>query len=145
MNFLERGQYFGQTNKTIRLQGITLTDTEYTQDKVDWHYHQNAYFTFILYGKLLETNKKETYHCAAGTLLFHHWQEPHYNIKPNGNTRGFHLEIEQDWFENHYDNIKGLEGSINISNPDTKLLLLKLIKETGHTTIFPQCPSRNYW
>jgi AraC family transcriptional regulator len=58
MQHLQTGQFFEQTNTTIHLDGITLTDTEYTLDKVDWHYHENAYFTFILQGNVIEGNKK---------------------------------------------------------------------------------------
>jgi hypothetical protein len=49
MKQLSTGQFYGQTNETFHLNGITLTDTEYTHSKVDWHYHQNPYFTFILH------------------------------------------------------------------------------------------------
>lgn len=59
MKVLTTGQFHGQTNKIHTLDGITLTDTEYTQAKVDWHYHENAYFTFILQGQVLEGNKKK--------------------------------------------------------------------------------------
>lgn len=56
---LTNGQFFGQTNDTTYLNGVTLTDTEYTHEKVDWHYHENAYFTLILEGRVIEGNKKE--------------------------------------------------------------------------------------
>lgn len=125
-----KGEFYGQTNKTINLEGITLTDTVYTQDKVDWHYHENAYFTFILQGNVIEGNKKEIYNCSEGSLLFHNWQEPHYNIKPEGFTRGFHIELEKSWFDNLEFNTTNLQGSINIANPDLKFLLYKIFKET---------------
>jgi AraC family transcriptional regulator len=130
MKHLQTGQFHGQTNKTIHLDGITLTDTEYTHDKVDWHYHENAYFTFILQGNVIEGNKKEVYNCSAGSLLFHNWQEPHYNIKPEGFTRGFHIELEKKWFDNFAFDMDNLQGSINISNPDIKIILYKIFKET---------------
>ncbi|OLY94341.1 hypothetical protein SAMN05444008_10575 [Cnuella takakiae] len=41
---LTEGQFFCQTNESTHLQGITLTDTEYTHDSVDGYCHQNAYF-----------------------------------------------------------------------------------------------------
>jgi len=126
----QTGEFYGQTNKTINLDGITLTDTVYTLDKVDWHYHENAYFTFILQGNVIEGNKKEIYNCSAGDLLFHNWQEPHYNIKPEGFTRGFHIEIEKNWFDDLDFNTTNLQGSINISNPDLKFLLYKIFRET---------------
>ncbi len=130
MKHLQTGQFHGQTNQTIHLEGITLTDTEYTQEKVDWHYHENAYFTFILQGRVIEGNKKEVYHCSEGSLLFHNWQEAHYNIKPKGFTRGFHIELAQQWFEDMDFDLRNLMGSINISNPDIKLSLYKIFKET---------------
>lgn len=112
MDSLHAGQFFGLTNTNIQLGGLTLTDTEYTHPYVDWHYHENAYFTFILCGEVVEGNQKEIYHCSAGSLLFHQWQEPHYNIKPNGFTRGFHVELRPDWFETHGLNKNSLQGSI---------------------------------
>jgi AraC family transcriptional regulator len=130
MKHLQTGQFHGLTNTTIHLNGITLTDTEYTHDSVDWHYHENAYFTFILDGNILEGNSKEIFHCSAGTLLFHNREEPHYNIKPDGFTRGFHIEFRKSWFDNFAFEINCLQGSINISNPDIKILLYKIFKET---------------
>lgn len=130
MKQLRKGIFYGQTNETIALEGITLTDTVYTHSKVDWHYHEQAYFTFILEGQVIEGNKKEIYHCAPGSLLFHNWQESHYNIKPDGFTRGFHVEIEKRWFDDFNLSDENIQGSINISNPDIKLLMHKIFRAT---------------
>lgn len=129
MKQLSTGQFYGQTNETFHLNGITLTDTEYTHSKVDWHYHQNPYFTFILQGNVIEGNKKEIYHCSAGTLLFHNWQEPHYNIKPDGFTRGFHIELEQKWINDFSISLNNLQGNLHLKDPDLKLLLYKIFRE----------------
>jgi len=137
MKQLQTGEFYGQTNQTIHLDGITLTDTEYTLDRVDWHYHENAYFTFILQGNVIEGNKKEVYNCSPGSLLFHNWQDPHYNIKPEGYTRGFHIELDNAWFDQLDFNIDRLQGSTKIKNVDIKFLLYKIFKETkieDHTT-----------
>lgn len=130
MKHLKTGQFHGQTNNTILLNGLTLTDTEYTHDRVDWHYHENAYFTFILQGNVIEGNKNEVYNCSTGSLLFHNWQEPHYNIKPEGFTRGFHVELEKKWLQNLDLSLGDLTGSLNIQNTDLKLLLYNIFKET---------------
>lgn len=130
MNHLRKGEFYGQTNNRLFLDGITLTDTEYTHDKVDWHYHENAYFTFILQGDVIEGNKKEIYDCPAGTLLFHNWQDAHYNIKPEGFTRGFHAEIEKSWFDAMAFDAAQLQGSINIADPGLKLLMYRIFRET---------------
>ncbi|MBD2705662.1 helix-turn-helix transcriptional regulator [Spirosoma sp. BT702] len=126
---LTTGQFYGQTNELIQLDGLTLTDTEYTHDWVDWHYHQNAYFTFILEGCVLEGNKKETYHCSAGSLLFHYWQESHYNRKPPGFTRGFHIELEPDWLAGLDLDLSQVQGSLNLIDPQLKVLLYKIFRE----------------
>lgn len=130
MQHSRKGEFYGQTNNTLHLDGITLTDTEYTLDKVDWHYHENAYFTFILQGNVTEGNRKEIYECPAGTLLFHNWQDPHYNIKPEGFTRGFHAEIEKGWFDHLDFDASQSQGSLNIANPSLKLLMYQIFRET---------------
>ncbi|MES2268862.1 MAG: AraC family transcriptional regulator [Bacteroidota bacterium] len=130
METLKTGRFYGQTNQTLHLDFATLTDTEYTHDKVDWHYHENAYFTFILDGKVIEGNKKEVYNCTAGNLLFHNWQDPHYNIKPKGYTRGFHIELHEQWFNSLNLHRHNLQGSFAVTNPQIRLLFYKLFKET---------------
>jgi len=127
---LQTGNFYGQTNKTTHLNGITITDTEYTHDKVEWHYHENAYFTFILAGGVIEGNKKEVYNCRAGSLLFHNWHDPHYNIKPKGFTRGFHIELKKDWFNDFNLDQDRLQGSFAVADPDVKFLFYKLFKES---------------
>ena len=37
---LETGQFHGHTNSIIPFNGMTLTDTEYTNDKVAWRRHK---------------------------------------------------------------------------------------------------------
>lgn len=130
MNYLRTGQFFGQTDKTIRCDGLTMTDTQYTVEYVDWHYHENPYFTFIVDGSIIEGSKRETHHCSTGTLLFHNWQEPHYNIKPEGRTRGFQLETKAEWFDNFDLDLNNLPGYINIKQPPVKLLFHNIYKET---------------
>ncbi|AMR32109.1 AraC family transcriptional regulator [Mucilaginibacter sp. PAMC 26640] len=130
MENLTTGTFYGQTNTTIHLDFATLTDTEYTHDKVDWHYHDNAYFTFILDGRVTEGNKKEVYNCTPGSLLFHNWQEAHYNIKPKGFTRGFHIELKEDWFKQMPLKYQNLQGSFAVTNPDIIFLFYHLFKES---------------
>ncbi|HMS38847.1 MAG TPA: AraC family transcriptional regulator [Pyrinomonadaceae bacterium] len=130
MKYLKTGQFFGETDKTFLLEGITLTDTAYTVEKVDWHYHENPYFTFIIAGGIIEGNKKNTYNCPAGTLLFHNWQEPHYNSNPEKFTRGFQLEIKKDWCDSFDIDLDNLSAELNISNPQVKILFHNIYKET---------------
>ncbi|WP_449389389.1 helix-turn-helix domain-containing protein [Chryseobacterium lineare] len=130
MKNLRNGEFFGQTNSIINCDGLTITDTEYTHSFVDWHYHENPYFTFLLQGNMKEGNKKEIYDCSAGTLLYHHWEDAHYNIKPDIFTRGFHINITEDWFKKFELSKEIIEGSFNIKNPAVKLLMYQIFKET---------------
>lgn len=130
MQQLITGQFYGQTHHKMLLNGLTITDTEYTEEKVDWHYHENPYLTFILQGNVLEGNKKEIHHCSAGDILFHNWQEAHYNYKPPGFTRGFHIELGNTWLENRQINLGAISGYLNIQQPDAKMILYKIFKET---------------
>lgn len=130
MNQLKIGEFFGTHYQRSTFENIVLTDTEYTHNKVDWHCHENPYFTYLLEGKLFESNKKQSYYLEPGSLLFHNWQDAHYNIKPPEFTRGFHIELNENWFLNYDIQVKDFEGSINIKNPLTKNLMNKVFIES---------------
>jgi AraC family transcriptional regulator len=135
MRILNRGDFFGDTNQTDLFGSITTTDTVYTHDHVDWHYHENAYFTFILEGKVREVNKKESYDCTAGSLLFHHWEEPHYNLKPPGFTRGFHVELPARWFIECGLDPADFRGSTHLRHPTARQLMYRILNETKNADI----------
>lgn len=130
MEKLSSGEFFGLTSQKLETGGLILTDTAYTHDYVDWHYHENVYFTFILTGKVIEGNKKGKVNLPAGSLLFHNAQESHYNIKPPGETRGMHLELQNRWISEMYPDVELKEGSFEVSCPKTKLLFYKLLRES---------------
>jgi len=130
MNKLKKGEFFGSHYQKLNFKEFTITDTEYTHDKVDWHYHENPYFTYLLEGKLFEANKKEEYYLQPGSLLFHNWQDAHHNIKPPEYTRGFHIELNPDWFNKHNISTVNLEGSLNLRCPLIKSLMNKVFWET---------------
>jgi AraC-like DNA-binding protein len=130
MNKLKTGEFYGTHYQKSAFENITITDTEYTHNKVDWHYHENPYFTYLLQGKLFESNKKESYCLEPGSLLFHNWQDAHYNVKPDEFTRGFHIELNEKWFLNYDIQITDFEGSINLKNPLIKNLMNKVFIES---------------
>jgi len=130
MNKLKKGEFYGTHYQKSAFQDLIITDTEYTHSKVDWHYHENPYFTYLLQGKLFESNKKESYYLEPGNLLFHNWQDSHYNIKPPEFTRGFHIELDKDWFSNFDIEITNFEGSINLKSPIIKNLMNQIFVET---------------
>lgn len=130
MNELKKGEFFGHHYKKSTFEDIIITDTEYTHDQVDWHYHENPYFTYLLQGKLYEANKKEEYYLESGALLFHNWQDAHKNVKAPEYTRGFHVELNSDWFEKHQLSTTDLEGSLQLRNPLLKKLMNNIFLET---------------
>lgn len=131
MNFLRTGHFFGQVNRTIHLSGITLTDTVIeTLENIDWHYHENAYFTLVLQGKLIEGNKTKRYQCSAGSLLYHGWMEPHFNVKLEDNTKFFNIEFDKSRFNDFDFAGEFLQGIFSIENPDIKFLFYKIFRET---------------
>lgn len=138
MNELKKGEFFGSHYQKLNFDAFTITDTEYTHDKVDWHYHENPYFTYLLQGKLYEANKKEEYYLKPGSLLFHNWQDSHHNVKPPEYTRGFHIELNAEWFEKHDFLSTKFEGSIHLRNPLIKGLMNRIFMETKTCDNFTQ-------
>jgi AraC family transcriptional regulator len=130
MNKLLKGEYYGQNKQKSIYDELIITDTEYTHAKVDWHYHENPYFTYLLQGKLYEANKKNDYHLGAGSLLFHNWQDAHYNVKPPEFTRGFHIELNADWFKKYNLTSFNFEGSIHLQNPLIKSVMNQIFMES---------------
>jgi AraC-like DNA-binding protein len=129
MNRSTRGFFYGDTTELIRLDGVTLTDTVYDQGRVDWHFHEDDYFTFLLMGGMREGNRKEVYECVAGDLLFHNWQDPHYNIGSGRHTRGFHVELSDHWYERLGIPANLTEGSMQLAEPLVKSLMYAVFKE----------------
>jgi AraC family transcriptional regulator len=129
MNYLPTGQFFGQTNQALQLGGLTITDTEYSYEFVDWHYHENPHFTLITRGDILQGTSRETYECPADTLLFHNQHEPHYNVKPSGLTRGFQLEIQPQWSRPFELMLDSLPPCAKVTHPGIKLLFYNIYKE----------------
>lgn len=138
MDKLKKGEYYGSNYQKSIFENIIITDTAYTHNKVDWHCHENPYFTYLLQGKLFEANKKEAYYLEPGSLLFHNWQDAHYNIKPPAYARGFHIELNEAWFLNYDIPLTSYEGSMNIKNPLTKQLMNRVYLESKQDDTYSQ-------
>jgi len=133
---LKKGEFFGTHQQILSLSDIIITDTAYTHEKVDWHYHQSPYFTFLLRGKLIEKNKQVTHNCLPGTLLFHNSDDAHYNIKPPGLAQGFHIEVGAGFYDRYGLNPDTVKGSVNLDNPAVKLLIRRIFFETKNQDTF---------
>ncbi|WP_074406569.1 helix-turn-helix domain-containing protein [Aquimarina megaterium] len=131
MEQLKSGQHFGTNRKKIHLKGIILNEAVCDPNMdVPWHYHENAYFYYLLEGQLKEVNKKKSIDCSRGTLLFHNWQDAHYNASFKENTRFFHVELERNWFEKHHLKSNYIEGSIQYNSPSLKSIFNNIYTES---------------
>lgn len=130
MQHLKKGMYYGVHKQTSLFDKLVITDTEYTHEYVDWHYHENAYFTYLIQGQLFEANKKEAYTLSPRTLLFHNWQDSHYNIKQSAFAQGFHIELEKKWFEGHHLAHSCFQGSLKLDHPLFQSLFDRIYRES---------------
>lgn len=130
MNYLQTGQFRGETYQTIAFDGVTATETEYNYRFIDWHYHENPYFSLTTLGACLDSNKRETLECSTDSLLFHNCQEPHYNTKTDTLTRGFQVELSQDWCRKFEVDLESLPKSAIVQNPNIKLSFYNIYKES---------------
>jgi AraC family transcriptional regulator len=130
MKHLEKGKYFADYKQVNHFDDIILTETRCKNTPVDWHYHENSYFSYSLEGHCIEKNKKQSYTVKPSTLLFHNWQDVHCNTNHSEYSRNFYIELEREWFNRNdiMNNIQ--EGSTQIYNPFLKSLYNQIYLET---------------
>ncbi|MBS1797885.1 MAG: helix-turn-helix transcriptional regulator [Acidobacteria bacterium] len=126
----ENGKFRGKTYQTVAFEGIITTETEYDYRFIDWHYHENPYFSLTTLGTCLDGGKHQTLECAPDSLLFHNCREPHYNSKTDALTRGFQVELSQDWCRKFEIDLERLPASALIRNPNVKLPFYNIYKES---------------
>jgi AraC family transcriptional regulator len=130
MQQLKCGSFYGAIKSAQQRNGVTLTTTSCNIANTEWHYHETPCFTFIVSGSISETNKKESYRCHTGSLVYNNWQEPHRNSILQSETSALHVEIDKNWFDNFELTMKNYEGSFFIKNPTIKILFHHIIIET---------------
>jgi AraC family transcriptional regulator len=74
-------------------------------------------------------NKRKTVQCTAGTLLFHHWQDPHYDKNFSKDASFFHIEIEDAWFLRYHIKPSVLEGSMQLEKSCTDTYFQRIHQE----------------
>lgn len=129
MKISTKGEYYGVMQLEQNYGGILVTEYDYNMPVTDWHYHENPYFMYVLHGEVGDINKKQKRHCSSGTLIFHNWQEAHFNTKESNNARGFHIEFDRSWFARRKIDIDLWEGTQIIENPKIHHLMAKLYSE----------------
>ncbi|MEM9362261.1 MAG: helix-turn-helix transcriptional regulator [Bacteroidota bacterium] len=129
MKIQKSGSYYGIKKLELKKKGFALSEYSYHLPETDWHYHENPYFMFVLDGQLKDLNKKRTELCPQGSFLFLNWQETHKNTKESPQAKGFHIELDRNWFKERELDRALWEGSKLIANPKLHHTLAKIYYE----------------
>lgn len=129
MDSFKTGYFFGHNNQMGSFEDVTVTESEFEYKYIDWHSHENPYFSLTLAGHCLESNRRKTYYCSANSLLFHNAQESHYNVKSGDVSLGFQVEINPEWYKKFELDLSDLPATAQIAHPGIKLLLHNIYKE----------------
>lgn len=129
MQCLKAGQFRGETFSARRFGGVTATETEYDYRFIDWHWHENPYFSLTTFGVCRDINRRETFVCGTDSLLFLNAGEPHSNEKSDAITRGFQVEIDRRWIADAEIDLDQLPRSAIIEDPGIKLAVYEVFKE----------------
>lgn len=131
MGFSHRAAHHFGVRKHFEMPGITaaIVQTDDSNKRIGWHYHENPHLTFILRGDVIEGTRNGTHHCSAGELLFHGAFEPHHNTKSGGSATCLHIDFAQDYFDDFALHENRLQGIFSIRSPAIKFSCYKLFSE----------------
>lgn len=136
MKILTPGMYYGDQKSELNFGEIILSEYDYTAPRTDWHFHENPYFMYVLQGQVFDYNKRIKTNCIPGSLLFHNWQEMHYNALHTQNARGFHIEFPKKWVNNQRIEAAIWEGSGEIHHPKAHHILARIYFEFRFRDVF---------
>jgi AraC family transcriptional regulator len=122
-------QFQGSTLQTTAFAGVIASETQYDYEYIDWHYHDNPYFSLITSGNCREINKRGTIDCSTDTVLFHNYHDVHCNRRWGGISRHFQIELTQDWCRSLSLDPEQMPASTKIENPNIKLLFYNIYRE----------------
>lgn len=125
---LKKGDYFGAKQSVLDYRDIVITNTKTSLKEVPWHYHENAHFSYFIKGNVQEVNKKDSFSCSQGTLIYHHSAEPHYNNK-GGLVNNLHIEVIDNWFIKYDLKDDHLHGTTILKHPSLVSIFSQLHKE----------------
>jgi AraC family transcriptional regulator len=129
MNYFKTGYFSGTNSQIAVLEDITVTETEFEYKVIDWHRHEDPYFSFVLTGNCYESDRKKAYYCPPGSLLFHNAQEAHYNVKSGEVSLGVQVEINPRWYKRFEVDLESLPSSTQVLHPSVRLHFYNIYKE----------------
>lgn len=99
---LERAAYLGNNRRSFSLDGISVTETEYTEKVSEgWHYHVNNHISYILRGGNREQRKNHELQALPGNLLIYPSGLLHRNLNTAHPSKNINLEIEEKFLLKH--------------------------------------------
>ncbi|WP_422859394.1 helix-turn-helix transcriptional regulator [Flagellimonas sp. S174] len=136
MKIRKSGVYYGIKKTELKNFGFSVSEYDYHLPETDWHYHENPYFMFVLGGNVKDLNKKGSRLCPSGSFLFLNWQEIHKNTKESSHAKGFHIELDRNWFKEKELDLGLWEGSKMITHPNSHHTLAKIYYEFKVDDVF---------
>ena len=128
---LPKGAYAGSVAKasTQKDDGFIACVTSYTRGGFnnDWHYHENAHFSFVLDGGCIE-KKNNDYELIPGSITYYHAGEVHQVVRIAKPLRRVNIELDNQFFRKFELTDDQVSVSI-MKNPDAKFLLVKAYRE----------------
>ena len=125
---LSKGDYYGEKRNVFDYQDIIVINTVTAPKEAPLHYHENAYFSYFIKGVLQEKNKKESYYCSDGMLLYHHSQDPHQNKNENF-VHNVNIELTKNCFNKYGIKTDTLSGSAIVKNQALVIIFTQVYKE----------------
>jgi AraC family transcriptional regulator len=121
---LEKATYLGKNLRSFSLDGIAVTETEYTKKVSEsWHYHVNNHISYILQGGNREQRKNYESQVHPGNLLIYPSGLMHRNLNTAHPSKNINLEIEDNFLLRH-------DLKFSTSTPERlKFVVLKVYKE----------------
>ena len=93
---LAPGTFFGQTQRTLEVAGLTFAESVYPANiHIPLHVHEEAFFYLVIEGVYDEACGRETRSGGPSSLVFHPAGEPHANRWHDSGGRVFHIEISR--------------------------------------------------
>ena len=121
---LERANYLGNNRTSFSLDGIVVTETEYTEKVSEgWHYHVNDHISYILQGGNREQRKNREEQVLPGNLLIYPAGMLHRNLNTAHPSKNINVEVNDKFLRLH-----DLKFSMS-SSAQIKFLVLKVYKE----------------
>ena len=120
---------YGTVIRSEVVAGLTLTETAYTPSlKLPRHFHQSAYFCFVLQGRFNEFYERKSRACRPSTLIFHpsgEWHADNFHAP----TRCFNLLMDTHWVERVRRHCEIVDSSADFQGGFLAELALRLYKE----------------